>query len=47
MVADRIARKARRILRADLWATVAPILLIVGVAFGITMLSSSPPRPSA
>jgi TRAP transporter TAXI family solute receptor len=45
MAAERIARKARRILRADLWATVAPILLIVAVAFGITMLFVKPAPP--
>jgi len=45
MLADRIGRKARRILRTDLWVAIAPTALIVGVAFGITMLFVKPAPP--
>ena len=45
MLADRIGARARRILRADLWLTVAPTLLIIAVAFGVTMLFVKPAPP--
>src|SRR5947207_279472 len=45
MAAERIGPKVRRILRADLWATAAPIVLVIGVAFGITMLFVKPAPP--
>jgi TRAP transporter TAXI family solute receptor len=45
MLADRIGARARRILRADLWLTMAPTLLIIAVAFGVTMLFVKPAPP--
>src|SRR5881409_1171044 len=45
MLADSIGKRARRILRADLWLTVAPTLLIVAAAFGVTMLFVKPAPP--
>ena len=37
---------ARRILRRDLWATVLPTLVIIAVAFGVTMFFVKPAPPS-
>jgi TRAP-type uncharacterized transport system substrate-binding protein len=45
MPADGTERKARRILRSDLWTTIAPTGLIIGVAFGVTMLFVKPAPP--
>ena len=45
MPADGTERKARRILRSDLWTTIAPAGLIIGVAFGVTMLFVKPAPP--
>ena len=45
MLADRLGRRARRILRTDLLVTLAPAGLIIAIAFGITMLFVKPAPP--
>src|SRR6266478_5792159 len=45
MVADRVTARARRILRTDLWVAIAPTVLIVVAAFGITMFFVKPAPP--
>ena len=45
MLADRLTPRARRILRADLWVTIGPTLLIIAAAFGVTMLFVKPAPP--
>jgi hypothetical protein len=47
MVAERVAARARRILRTDLWVAIAPTALIVVAAFGITMFFVKPAPPVA
>src|SRR5712671_4139212 len=45
MLADRVAARTRRILRTDLWVAIAPTLLIILVAFGVTMFFVKPAPP--
>jgi TRAP-type uncharacterized transport system substrate-binding protein len=45
MPADQMTSRARRILRADFWVAIVPPLLIVAVAFGVTMLFVKPAPP--
>ena len=45
MLADRLTPRARRILRADLWVTIGPTVLIIAAAFGVTMLFVKPAPP--
>src|SRR5882724_2737611 len=46
MLADRLTPRARRILRADLWVTIGPTVLIIAAAFGVTMLFVKPAPPN-
>src|SRR5207245_9673269 len=45
MAAEILGPKARRILRRDLWVTLAPTVLIVVAAFGVTMFFVKPAPP--
>src|SRR6267142_828953 len=45
MLANRLTPRARRILRADLWVTIGPTVLIIAAAFGVTMLFVKPAPP--
>ncbi len=45
MLADRVAARTRRILRTDLWVAIAPAVLIILVAFGVTMFFVKPAPP--
>src|SRR5712671_1595137 len=45
MLADRVAARTRRILRTDLWVAIAPTVLIIAAAFGVTMLFVKPAPP--
>lgn len=45
MATERLGPRARRILRTDLWVTLAPTVLVVAAAFGLTMFFVKPAPP--
>ncbi|HZR08288.1 MAG TPA: TAXI family TRAP transporter solute-binding subunit [Myxococcales bacterium] len=46
MDAENSSRRARRILRADLWGTLAPALALIALAFAVTLLFVKPAPPT-